>query len=59
MHGHGDCPHGHTEGLTSNGDDGEVLAYVCAYHMVAEGCGCGESLLWRLRLRTPVWIRGV
>jgi hypothetical protein len=39
-----DGHHGCTEALTDDAADGEVLAYVCAYHEAEEGCGCGEGV---------------
>jgi hypothetical protein len=44
------CPHGTTEALTNNADDGEVLAFVVSYDESAEGCGCADGILSRLRL---------
>jgi hypothetical protein len=39
------CKHGTSEALTNNAPDGEVLAYLCAFHEAEEGCGCAESVL--------------
>jgi hypothetical protein len=38
---------------TPNPDDGEVLAYLCAYHEAEEGCGCAGEVYQRLGRSAP------